>query len=883
MKTLKVKLCLIIALALTVIVALGIFIGNEAWANRYLTLSGTSIFTTSGKAEVWAHREFIGEGENSDEEFDITDTDYVYYTMFSFEKSDDAVSYKRNLAYNWYYNASDTDDYIREPYEGKNGNWWIYEQDTEIAYNGDDECTVGENGNWFIGETDTGISATVLPDMNEGYLRMEIGFEAANFKKFVITFETQQFNMTKDEKTINYIIFVPTVDDAGNVKVYAVVTSDKEVADGEVEDIDLTGLKMLDIDHIVIQLGEAQPDANGLVTKGDYDVKVFNAGNQDVYEQGTFTNVGKMYAKYVSSSTKPVTPLSFKAEFEEDEEGNLSEGQERARMAIYELNGQSFRLTSTSTRSIRQENDHIVGGQVNDTQPPVLCLDSGISFVEKNTELSFSYTAVDVLTQSPTTETYFFMLTNADAQKSDDEFNPDNFDAERLFKKVTSDEDLYIYPHASHYIPKDGKDYNANGYGTAFHAGTGENEDTEFLPAAAVKIYLKLTDTVSDGGQSTYVFLDWFVEKEYLLNVNGHDYIAVAADGEGATFNYGEGNNSFSEDNAIWKAYNEKVQEAAKDLRAGSDEDFYLPSVETLFSDNATAYEDMTFAIYYMVNGTTSSNASRKSSQLYIDLTTDGEYLFTVYATDASGNSMWYWDEEEREVVKFAANQIWTMYDDENDEGLKNRLPWFRFTAGISDISIEDPGEQSTAYVGISYTASGFTVKGISTKAEYTLYRFEHEIYAADNDGKVLTYQEFMEIKNTLFVEHGEYFTQIEEQSKLNENSEEYDEFYAYAWNASNRSFIPQDENAFYLIQCEVSSTRFPTREHVKEYMGIAASATPKAISGENTWVKDNMVSIILLSIAGAAFIGIIVLLFIKPKESGDIDAQFEQEVAKKN
>lgn len=864
MKSLKVKLCLIVALAVTMIVTLGIFIGNVVLADRYFTLSGATIFTTSGKAEVWAHREFIGEGEEDpDKEFDAADTDYAYYTMFTFEKSDDAVSYKRNLAYNWFYNANDMEDAIQEPYKGEDDTWWIYGESTGIAYDEDVECKVGDNGNWFIGEQDTGVSATVLPYMQNGYLHLEIGFEDVNFTKFVIAFETQQYRMTKDEKTTNYIIFVPVENEQ---KVYAIIIDDENKDDAELDAAELIEeyadkLVELDIDHISIQLSEGEAGGKYVVT--------ITAGAAEYTD--IFTNVGKMYAKYVSSSTKPVIPITFKAEFEEeDEEGNPIE-HERARMAIYELNGQSFRLTSTSTRSISQSNGHFTGGQVNDTQPPVLCLDTGISFVEENSELTFSYTAIDVFTQSPTIETGFFMLTIA--QQEDDEFNPDNFSAEGLFKTVTSSDDLYIYPHTNHYIPQSGTDYNNDeGYGTKFVA----DEDAEFLPTAAIKIYLKLTDTTD--GESTYVFLDWFVEKEYLLNINGYNYIAVATDEQGVTYNYGEGNHSFSEDNEIWKAYNEEVQKAAKDLYAGSDEDFYLPSVEMLFSaDNATKYEDMTFSIYYMVEGVASSNASRSASQLYIDLNTDGEYLFTVYATDASGNGMWYWDEEEQEVVKFAANEIWTMYDDEDDEGLTNRLPWFRFEAKASEISIEDPGEQSTAYVGVSYTASGFEIKGVSTKAVYTLYRFEHELYAEANGGKVLTYQEFMEMKKDLFENHGEYFTQIEEQSKLNENTEEYDEFYAYAWNASSRTFIPQEENAFYLIQCEVSSTKSPTREHVREYMGIAASATPTSIAGENTWVSDNMTSIILLSIAGVAFIGIIVLIFIKPKESGDIDLEFEQ------
>ena len=57
------------------------------------------------------------------------------------------------------------------PYIGENGNWWIGNQDTGIAaqgqpgqngQNGQDGVTphIGENGNWWIGNQDTGISAS---------------------------------------------------------------------------------------------------------------------------------------------------------------------------------------------------------------------------------------------------------------------------------------------------------------------------------------------------------------------------------------------------------------------------------------------------------------------------------------------------------------------------------------------------------------------------------------------------------------------------------------------------------------------------------------------------------------------------------------------------
>ena len=111
MKSFKVKLTMIIALAMVFVATLGAFLGItlSAKADRRVRLIGTSLFYTSGYSRVWAHREGKSEVEEEDD----------YYTMFAFrEKSnkdddDDRVVYRHNLAYSWFYDNSepaDTDD-----------------------------------------------------------------------------------------------------------------------------------------------------------------------------------------------------------------------------------------------------------------------------------------------------------------------------------------------------------------------------------------------------------------------------------------------------------------------------------------------------------------------------------------------------------------------------------------------------------------------------------------------------------------------------------------------------------------------------------------------------------------------------------------------------
>lgn len=865
MKSLKLKLCLIAALAAILFASLGAFVSLNAFAERNVTITRASAFNAAGNAQVWAHKVEKATEPGAD---DIEDN--WFYSMFVFTADDDAINYRRNLAYKWFYNSADCDDYkINTPVDGGNGKWSIGGEDTDIDYDPSVTPEVDPaTGNWKIGETVTDIKAVTEENAAPatGYFRMKMGFEELNFEKFTVTFETQQYNMTEDKKTVNYIIFIPGTSAAGTAdKVYAVITSDKELAEKNAADIPTSGLTAIKYDNIVISMSE-----EGGLANGEFSVKVYSedenlAGAPTVMQEGKFENVGRMYAEYSTSSTTPVTPISFKAKLPE---GATS----RVRMPLYELNGQSFILNRTSDGAARDTNvkitketiddtEYYSGGQINDDVPPVLCLTSGLTFVKKGGELNLSVKAIDVIVASPTVVTGYFIL--SDAQAKDTSFNPENPTDKALFRTVTSDMDQYVIPHGDSYLPVAVTDYE-------------EDFFKDLTPCAAVKVYVKLTDTSSTGGQSAYVMMDWFVEDAYKIHVNNHDYIAVAEDKKGASYKYEDTSADWTQ---LVKAYQKKVDEAAADLRAGAD-DFYLPSFESLVSDNADSYKDMSYSIYYMADGSWSQNTNRSFNQLYIDLTAAGEYKFTVYAQDSASNKMWYHDADKDEDVEFSVDEIQTMYADEDDEGLRDKLPWFIFSAGVADISVKDPGEQDTAYVGQTYTADSFEIEGVSTTAVYTLYRFENDIYFADH-GKYLSYEQFMQDKEQLFEDY-DYLTRIPALSELDSGSDEYEQFSKYEWNSSSRSFVPQDGTSFYLIRCKVTSSLQGDRS-VSAFMGISASATPAAIKGEDTWLQDNMASIILLTIAGAAVIGIVLLLVIKPKNKGDIDVQYAEEVSAKS
>lgn len=826
MKALKVKLAFIIALALAAIVAVSCGLYTLfAKAERQVTVSGSNIFVTSGGAEVWGHKD--GDAD-----------DASIYTSFVLKDGDSGVAFRKNMAYRWFYNDGTAND---------------------------DEALTTVKG-------------------EAGWFNMELGFELGAgevlpFEKFVITFESQQYYKTKDEKSTNYIVLYPCESEKTLFNV--LITSEQD--EKKWEDMEKSETPLVS-DHFKIEFTGYD--------KGVYAVKVSDTADNVV--TGSFVNVGGNYAKYSTSTTTPVTPLNFSAKYPETQEENAPAF---TCLAMYNLNGQSFKLSGATL-----SNGHYVGGTINDDTPPVLCLDKGLSFIKKGEELSFNYTAIDVLASYPSITTSYFMLTQeqfeqgfavdgalgefkvadnkkvekkpTDFYKLEDEkyvkltasteYSEDltYYEYTSFFKTVTSGEQQLMIPHKNHYLPT-ANDCLANG-------GVFEGEDVNL--DAAVKVCLKITDTTSTGGTSAFVLLDWYVDEQFKLTVNDTDYIAVASDEAGATFLNGEDNWTEAKN-----GYQASVTENAKDLKAGSKNYFYLPSLENLVADNVTAYSDLTVTVFYMTEDSTNfqSVSDKSPSDLSITLNKDGNYVFTFLVTDAAGNKMYYMDKGEKVEIENSTANILKMYKDEDNEGLYDRLPWFYFKVSVPDVSIKDPGEQDTAYVGTIYSSIDFEVSSIPTTT-YNLYVFKNDLYLEEK-GVSLTYEQFMDQKEELFTQHRNWFKRIKPASELSETDEDYNEYSEHAWDNSALSFVPQDANSYYLVVCKSAIGKL--EEYA--YMGISASPKVRDIAGEDTWVQDNLVSVILLCVAGVSLVGIVLLLVIKPKNA-DLDEALELETKPK-
>lgn len=713
--------------------------------------------------------------------------------------------------------------------------------------------------NWVEKTTDGGEDKVSAAMFN-----FEFGFESVDFERFVITLESQQYVKTKDGKTSNYILVFPADEDS----VYVLVTDDKDATADDIADADKLPL---DKDHIKIEFKEKG--------QGEYLAEIFNYGDTRVSDYNTentnrlrytFKNIGGNYSKAVTSGSSTVYPLIFENEFKEDASAEAA-----SVVVLYNLNGQDL---AAESGVLDTETLYFSLNPIADTQPPVLCLENDLTFFTLNSKVDFDYAVIDVLRTSAGGKINYYVLTVGQAAEGAD------FDYldKSLFKEAT-DEDLLI-SDGDAYLPM-----AADLEGSAFEAkygADGNETDGSFKPDMLVKVYVNIYDSSSSSyKEEADIFIDWYLPERYTVEINGTGFIAVAEDSLGATFNYngtGEGEDAKSWDTLV-EEYQAEVDKAAEGLEAGKKSYFYLPSCESLFSDNATSYCDLKISVYYY-GREENNNSKLATSDLYINVKTGGTYTFTVYATDSAGNDMYYFDDD-GELVEFSTGDIWDMFDDK--EGLYKKLPWFTFNVSSTGLKFEEDeddnsGLQTTGYVGTSYSSVSFTLNSDDCDLSYRLFYFNRDVYFNDT-GIAYSYEEFIAVKDELFndAETRKYFTEIISVDAMEETDEEYEQFSPYEWSNSSTSFTPQ-EAGFYYILASATDDKYVSSP-VTSSLAVVVSEAADTLKGESDWLKNNVTSVILLSVAALALIGIILLLVIKPKNKEDVDVRFEKKNEKKN
>ena len=683
------------------------------------------------------------------------------------------------------------------------------------------------------------------------YFTMTFAFKTLNFKSVTIEMDSTSAWATKDEKTTNKVKFTKENEE---IKV--------SVNDGAAQVVSVAAGQQL-----TLSLTESTDK------DGEFGVKLSVSGAGS--EIGKFTNVGANYAEYSSNEKYPLT---ITAEAADDAEGDA----ENTVVLLYDINGQSFDgLTSDD--------------KITDDAAPVLVVNESVNGFLLGTAFGLDYTAVDVLKSKSLTNTLEYYQYNPNLKEGDEKFEKYSTLSTSVYFM-----DTVCYVKDGSFVAKD----------TA-----GAKTTTVFKEKGKEFVSIKLK--TSDGANEETYDLAWFANATE--TIDEIEYLPVDKNTDGATYTYLQADENTKTNKVVNETeygqakatFEESLAKAAEDVYAGSNSYIYLPSFKWLIGDN-NGYRNLKFTISYKTpsseSASTSSNLSYNA--LKLSVASEGKYEFKIFANDKAGNTMKYYLDDK--LVSVATGNVWDIEE----------IPSFTFEVANKGLKIEDGASSSerkdTKILDKTYTLDKIDVVGASSLNEdYKLYKVDRSKY---NDGleanKQLTaatlyavtyedlqsridlkklgdYEGYFDMYLTAYAsalanEIGvtaaadiekikDCFEEVQEYDSriTKENApEEWEAYNKYEWSASSQSFKTVEEGS-YLILADYWEAELASSQRAAAYKVVVVESEADVIKGENDWLKNNVVSVILFSIAGVMAILIVILLLIKPSDETleDVDA----------
>lgn len=299
----------------------------------------------------------------------------------------------------------------------------------------------------------------------------------------------------------------------------------------------------------------------------------------------------------------------------------------------------------------------------------------------------------------------------------------------------------------------------------------------------------------------------------------------------------------FEENETVYEWYKTLVEKAAKkeytvddktitrSIRLG--DSYEIPTLEDLVFDDYDLYSYLTYTVYYK----TPSNASGQTSSMKFTVSEAGDYEFYVVFKDLAGETM-------------EKDDFYTEGDDGIPTYGKYGSAVFTFTVeDDAPISVEAPETQGKGYLNTTYVATEFKILSGDNET-FTLY-YNSDKNATATDSGWIELPKLADIKED-----------------YNQDGFTYSDIKTLAYDGKY-TFTPVKVGA-YMIKCYVSSYNAVRSAEAETVVSI--SEKPSEVKVPSTWLKDNVWSVVFLSIGTLALIGVIVLLFIKPKEETETD-----------
>ena len=693
------------------------------------------------------------------------------------------------------------------------------------------------------------------------YLTLKFSFKDANFKTVTFSFDSPSAWATKDDKATNVVTFTKNAE--GDVEVKVNGNAATTIAEADVNKA------------LTLQLGE-KTDAND----GEFTVSLSVDGTaQTMSEDSKFTNVGANYATYSKSSK--TYPLVVTAELADDAAENAS-----TVVLLSEINGQKFdELTED--------------GKVTDNAAPVLVLNEILDGFTLGTAFSLDYTVVDVLYKSTVTPSLTY-------------YQYDPTVTEELTEEEYRELDTSVY-------------FLERGY----WKGEGDDKEWTSMFKENDAEYYSIKAELDDGSKSANIDLSWYATANAVKTFSSVAYIKADNNKDGATYsnislddvNYKNRVAVEWEEYGGYEKFDADLTAAAKDKTAGSNSTVNIPSMKWLINDN-NGYRNLKFTISYYKpsssTGSPSTNSGLSYNGLTISVEEQGWYEFKVFAVDGADNAMKYYDED-GELVSVTSDNVWDIEE----------IPSFSFYIANTGIQVEEPDSASdkkdTVLLNKTYTMDDIDVTGVTStlKEDYALYKIDLSKYNETATRKIsqsaLTSVDYEKLNAAIDIssaENKDYFgvyltayakllaegldidstdenvakivacfEKIGEVGDRKNGAMDEDGNYIYEdynWSATSQSFSTIEEGMFFILADYSEAEQTAVR--ATAYKLVIVDSEADSIKGETEWLKNNVVSVVLFSIAGVLLILIIILLLVKPSDEtlDDVDAKAKKAEKKK-
>ena len=258
-----------------------------------------------------------------------------------------------------------------------------------------------------------------------------------------------------------------------------------------------------------------------------------------------------------------------------------------------------------------------------------------------------------------------------------------------------------------------------------------------------------------------------------------------------------------------------------------------VPSMKDFVIDNVTSYENLSSKVVYK-----SSAVDSSSTDLKFNLNDVGNYMFYVSFADAEGNTM---SGEQFLKVNEDDSITYGVYAD------------YIFNFSIDDdapIKVDAAVAESVGYKGVKYAVSKFVLDANECQLTYTLY------YSRDLNADPADESAWVAVPKA---------SSVTDKSYSDENGFNYDSVKAIGYDGE-LAFTPTEIGS-YKIEC-VATSKVSSRSD-SDYTVVRVEREPSQVVVDNHWWQKNMWSVIFLSVGSLCLIGIVVLIFVKPKDDG--------------